>query len=205
MTQARDPQLDLFAEATPSEAAHPVGPAPVADATLETARHLPAGIYLGTSSWHFPGWARLVYDRLADERVLAREGLVAYAQHPLLRCAGIDRTLLRADPCGRVPPLCRAGACGVPLRRQGADALHCGRPCAATWACVRRPTPGSSTPRLRSSVSSRLASRAWGTRRERWYFSSHRSAATTARKPQAFAERLAPVPRRAAERAAVCR
>ncbi len=98
MAQARDPQLDLFAESAPREPAHVVGPAPVGEAALETARHLPAGIYLGTSSWHFPGWARLVYDRLADERVLAREGLAAYAQHPLLRCAGIDRTFYAPIP-----------------------------------------------------------------------------------------------------------
>jgi uncharacterized protein YecE (DUF72 family) len=40
----------------------------------------------------------VVYDRPADERVLAREGLVAYAQHPLLRCAGIDRTFYAPIP-----------------------------------------------------------------------------------------------------------
>jgi len=92
MARKPDPQLDLFPEPDTLSPAHPVAPATVDDALAETARHLPAGIYLGTSSWHFPGWARLVYDHLADERVLAREGLSAYSQHPLLRCVGIDRS-----------------------------------------------------------------------------------------------------------------
>ncbi len=98
MTAPRNPQLDLFGERAPQEPAHAVGPAPATEAAAETARHLPAGIFLGTSSWHFPGWAQVVYDRPADERVLAREGLVAYAQHPLLRCAGIDRTFYAPIP-----------------------------------------------------------------------------------------------------------
>jgi uncharacterized protein YecE (DUF72 family) len=40
----------------------------------------------------------VVYDRPADERVLARDGLLAYGQHPLLRCAGIDRTYYAPIP-----------------------------------------------------------------------------------------------------------
>ena len=47
---------------------------------------------MGTSSWSFPGWAGLVYaGRLGADR-LSRDGLSAYARHPLLRAAGIDRT-----------------------------------------------------------------------------------------------------------------
>jgi uncharacterized protein YecE (DUF72 family) len=49
-------------------------------------------VRLGTSSWSFPGWAGLVYDREATTSHLARHGLAAYAQHPLLGAAGIDRT-----------------------------------------------------------------------------------------------------------------
>jgi uncharacterized protein YecE (DUF72 family) len=111
MARPRDPQLDLFGARVPEEPAHAVAPAPVADMLAETAKHLPAGIYLGTSSWHFPGWARVVYDHPADERLLAREGLVAYAQHPLLRCVGIDRTFYAPIPASefrhyaeQVPP-----------------------------------------------------------------------------------------------------
>jgi uncharacterized protein YecE (DUF72 family) len=49
-------------------------------------------LYLGTSSWSFPGWKDLVYDRKTSQSVLARHGLAAYATHPLFRCVGIDRT-----------------------------------------------------------------------------------------------------------------
>jgi uncharacterized protein YecE (DUF72 family) len=96
-----DDQLDLFAAGPaaasprPTEArrrcAVPVGPA--ADlAAPGLAPRIPEGIRLGTSSWSFPGWARLVYDRAATEAELARDGLAAYARHPLLRAVGLDRT-----------------------------------------------------------------------------------------------------------------
>jgi uncharacterized protein YecE (DUF72 family) len=69
-----------------------VGAAPVSLSVIELAARLPAGVRLGTSSWSFPGWDGLVYaGRVAADR-LSREGLVAYARHPLLRAAGIDRT-----------------------------------------------------------------------------------------------------------------
>jgi uncharacterized protein YecE (DUF72 family) len=47
---------------------------------------------MGTSSWTFPGWAGLVWDRSPTPRVLGTHGLTAYARHPLLRCVGLDRT-----------------------------------------------------------------------------------------------------------------
>jgi uncharacterized protein YecE (DUF72 family) len=56
------------------------------------AQSLPRHVYLGTSSWTFPGWVGLVYDRATTAQQLARQGLAAYAQHPLLRTVGIDRT-----------------------------------------------------------------------------------------------------------------
>ena len=55
-------------------------------------RRLPKGIHLGGSTWSFPGWAGLVYDRSYSPSRLAHEGLAAYARHPLLRAVGIDRT-----------------------------------------------------------------------------------------------------------------
>lgn len=57
-------------------------------------RLLPRSVHLGTSSWYFPGWRNLIWRGDSDysESQLARHGLSAYAQHPLLRCAGIDRT-----------------------------------------------------------------------------------------------------------------
>lgn len=68
-----------------------VGAAPAAQDLQALAAALPANLYLGTSSWSFPGWQGLVYDRAADRRTLARHGLAAYARHPLLNAVGLDR------------------------------------------------------------------------------------------------------------------
>lgn len=68
-----------------------VRPAEVDDAILRLGRLLPASVYLGTSSWSFPGWQGMVYADAASESTLARVGLEAYARHPLLRLVGIDR------------------------------------------------------------------------------------------------------------------
>lgn len=57
---------------------------------------LPGGLRLGTSSWSFPGWEGLVYDRPAPSGVLARHGLSAYSRHPLLRAVGVDRSYYEA-------------------------------------------------------------------------------------------------------------
>ena len=51
---------------------------------------------LGTSSWHFPGWAGQVWARPDPESLLSRHGLAAYARHPLLRCVSLDRAFYRA-------------------------------------------------------------------------------------------------------------
>jgi uncharacterized protein YecE (DUF72 family) len=59
-------------------------------------RHLPRRVYLGTSSWAFPGWQGLVYEREYSEARLARYGLAAYGLHPLLRAVGVDRGYYQA-------------------------------------------------------------------------------------------------------------
>lgn len=69
-----------------------VGPAPSTPQLDALAAAIPPLVRLGTSSWSFPGWAGLVYDRVATEATLARHGLAAYARHPLFRTVGIDRT-----------------------------------------------------------------------------------------------------------------
>ena len=51
--------------------------------------------HLGTSSWHFPGWAGLTWDRPHAEALLSRQGLAAYARHPLLRSVSLDRAFYR--------------------------------------------------------------------------------------------------------------
>ena len=85
-------QLDLFAPLPTPEPPPGVGAAVVAPVIAAVARCLPSHLYLGTSSWAFPGWQGLVYDRAASASILARHGLAAYAEHPLLRTVCIDRT-----------------------------------------------------------------------------------------------------------------
>lgn len=77
---------------TPSPRRGAVLPAPADTALLRLAAALPAGLHLGTSSWSFPGWRGIVWDDDYAETKLARQGLGAYANHPLLRCVGIDRS-----------------------------------------------------------------------------------------------------------------
>jgi uncharacterized protein YecE (DUF72 family) len=92
-----DVQLGLFGD-QPELSPAVVGPAPVAPDLTDLAGRLSAGLRLGTSSWSFPGWAGIVYDREASEMTLARHGLAAYATHPILRTVGIDRTWYRPVP-----------------------------------------------------------------------------------------------------------
>ncbi len=82
--------FDLGPEPEPARAG--VGAAPQPEEVEGLGRALPAGVYLGGSTWSFQGWAGLVYDRSYSQSRLAREGLAAYAQHPLLRAVGVDRT-----------------------------------------------------------------------------------------------------------------
>jgi uncharacterized protein YecE (DUF72 family) len=90
-----DVQLGLFSDEPTPEPTAPVGPA-VVPAELNTiAARMPRTVRLGTSSWSFPGWEGLVFDRAASQSTLARHGLEAYARHPLLRTVGVDRTYYR--------------------------------------------------------------------------------------------------------------
>ena len=59
---------------------------------LALGESLPAALHLGTSSWSYPGWNGLVYGGEFRETQLARDGLVAYGKHPLMRTVSIDRT-----------------------------------------------------------------------------------------------------------------
>jgi uncharacterized protein YecE (DUF72 family) len=88
----REGQLQLFPGLAPEPAKETVGPPDFSEELIELGRTLPEDVYLGGSTWSFPGWRDLVYDAKHSESKLAREGLAAYGQHPLLRCAGIDRT-----------------------------------------------------------------------------------------------------------------
>jgi uncharacterized protein YecE (DUF72 family) len=86
-------QLSLFEpepRATPRERG--IQPASISEELHALARRLPPRVSLGTSSWSFPGWEGLVYARAYPTASLAREGLHAYAQQPLLRAVGLDHS-----------------------------------------------------------------------------------------------------------------
>lgn len=89
-----DAQLGLFPD-EPARQLPRVGPADVPSRVRAAVERLPRSLRLGTSSWSFPGWSGIVYDRPASQQTLARHGLEAYAAHPLLRTVGIDRTYYR--------------------------------------------------------------------------------------------------------------
>jgi uncharacterized protein YecE (DUF72 family) len=101
-------QLSLFGDEPDAGGRPParrpgVQPAVVPPAVDDLAASLPATVRLGTSSWSFPGWTGLVYAAAAtgrppSETVLAREGLAAYAAHPLLRTVSLDRTFYAPLP-----------------------------------------------------------------------------------------------------------
>lgn len=105
------PQGELF-EAE-GETTHPVESRRVrgaAEGVIRRTSPFPPGIFAGTSSWSFPGWSGLVYQGEHTSRILAAEGLSAYASHPLFRTVGVDRGYYRPlspeilrDMAGRVP------------------------------------------------------------------------------------------------------
>ncbi|MES2976387.1 MAG: DUF72 domain-containing protein [Pseudomonadota bacterium] len=56
---------------------------------------LPSHLWLGTSSWTYPGWDGLVWDGMYSDAVLSRQGLGPYSAHPLLRTVCLDRAFYR--------------------------------------------------------------------------------------------------------------
>jgi len=71
------------------------GPAPALLELPDALARYRSLLRLGTSTWSFPGWQGLIYDepvRPHSEARLSRDGLSAYAAHPLLGAAGIDRS-----------------------------------------------------------------------------------------------------------------
>lgn len=86
-------------------------PAVPAVALAALADKLPPRLHLGTSSWHFPGWQGMVWEGVHAPPTLSKQGLGAYAQHPLLRCVSLDRAFYRpltvsqyAQYAAQVPP-----------------------------------------------------------------------------------------------------
>lgn len=70
-------------------------PCPADESLIALARQLPPRLRLGGSSWSYPGWKGLVWEGDHNESKLSREGLAAYAQHPLFRSVCIDRSFYR--------------------------------------------------------------------------------------------------------------
>jgi len=91
MSGGADPQFDLFGGSLAADR-DAVGPVVATDELRRLGASLPRNLRLGTSSWSFPGWAGSVYARRVSESLLARQGLSAYACHPVLRAVSIDRT-----------------------------------------------------------------------------------------------------------------
>lgn len=58
-------------------------------------QQLPATLRLGTSSWSYPGWIGTVWAQEYAEAKLSKQGLRAYAEHPLLRTVSLDRAFYR--------------------------------------------------------------------------------------------------------------
>ena len=88
---------------------------------------LPDNLRMGTSSWSFPGWQGIVYARKRSTAMLSAEGLREYAQHPLLRTVGIDRSYYAPIPADDL--------------KRYADQLPEGFPCCAKApASVTAPT-----------------------------------------------------------------
>ncbi len=64
----------------------------VDDHDRELAERLPRIVRFGTSSWSFPGWRGILWRGEPDGDLLVKEGLEAYARHPLFRAVGLDRS-----------------------------------------------------------------------------------------------------------------
>jgi uncharacterized protein YecE (DUF72 family) len=110
MSTTLDPkkQPDMFGG--PPADAQVVRPAVPSPELLRVAKRLPKSLHLGTSSLSFPGWAGIVYAEQYRVSVLARHGLRAYAQHPLLNALNVDSTFYRppsveqlTQPAAEVP------------------------------------------------------------------------------------------------------
>ena len=79
-----DLQLGLFPDEPAAPATPPVAAASVPGRLSAIASTLPQALRLGTSSWSFPGWQGLVYDRTASQQALAQHGLGLHGPHPVI-------------------------------------------------------------------------------------------------------------------------
>ncbi len=141
-------QLGLFGPLEPAPQTAPaaaprveIGPAATTDELRRLAASLPPALRLGTSSWSFPGWAGFVYDRLATETELARQGLAAYAQHPLFRLTGIDRTFYAPLSSAQFAEYARQTPAEFQFLVKAYDGLTSPRPLAGRGGAAPRTNP----------------------------------------------------------------
>ena len=117
----------LQAQSAPAQASH-----------LELARNLDSLFgerwHFGTSSWHFPGWAGIVYADTRPEAELSRHGLHALSRHPLLRSVSLDRAFSRS--------LDRATYASLAAQVPDAFRFLVKAPASVTDAMVRDPARG---------------------------------------------------------------
>ena len=132
---SRVSQLSLFDESDGAASAVQGTSPPAADVprleqayreARDVATRLPASMRFGTSSWSFPGWKGIVYERDLPQTSLSREGLREYARHPLLRTVGIDRSYYAPIPIDDL--------------KRYADQLPAGFPC-----CMKAPAGVTAT------------------------------------------------------------
>lgn len=64
--------------------------APDPETVTRLARAIPPGVRFGTSSWNYPGWNGLVYQRSYPAAGAGAEMLAEYARFPLFGTVGID-------------------------------------------------------------------------------------------------------------------
>ena len=86
-----DTQIDLFGIVDAPPTPRPLPPAPLNSEDAALCRSLPARLYLGTSSWSFPGWAGIVYGGHYSTKQLANAGLPAYAGLGPFKTVCVDR------------------------------------------------------------------------------------------------------------------
>ena len=90
-----EPEGDALPAPMPRQRAAKVLPAKADPALIDLARKLSSTLWLGTSSWTFPGWIGTVWDSEYADAKLSKHGLGAYTQHPLFRTVSLDRSFYR--------------------------------------------------------------------------------------------------------------
>lgn len=59
---------------------------------IQLSKQLPSSVSLGCAGWNFLGWKGLVWDSNDEVKFLTNKTISAYAQHPLFKAIGIDRS-----------------------------------------------------------------------------------------------------------------